>query len=215
MMRTPMGLALAPRRDGKVLTPELFEALPEAERERIQRDLDEVQGELETVMQKVPQWEREHREAVRELNRETTGAAIALMMNELRTGYHDLLDVGEHLDTVERDIKENADDFLPPAQPREAMPMPVAFEEAITEARFRRHQVNVLVDNSRQRGAPVVYEDNPTHQTLVGRVEHISRFGTLVTDFNLLTPGALHRANGGYLVLEHNGCWRGISAGRL
>ena len=82
MMRTPMGLALAPRRDGKVLTPELFEALPEAERERIQRDLDEVQGELETVMQKVPQWEREHREAVRELNRETTGAAIALMMND-------------------------------------------------------------------------------------------------------------------------------------
>jgi hypothetical protein len=65
MLRTPMGLALAPRRDGKVLTPELFEALPEAERERIQKDLEEVQGELEAVMQKVPQWEREHREAVR------------------------------------------------------------------------------------------------------------------------------------------------------
>ena len=81
MLRTPMGLALAPRRDGKVLTPELFEALPEADRERIQRDLEEMQGELEAVMQKVPQWEREHREAVRELNRNTTGAAIALMMD--------------------------------------------------------------------------------------------------------------------------------------
>ena len=80
MLRTPMGLALAPRRDGKVLTPELFEALPEAERERIQRDLEEVQGELEAVMQKVPQWKREHREALRELNRNTTGAAISLMM---------------------------------------------------------------------------------------------------------------------------------------
>jgi len=63
MLRTPMGLAPAPRRDGKVLTPELFEALPEAERERIQHNLEDVQGELETVMQKVPQWEREHREA--------------------------------------------------------------------------------------------------------------------------------------------------------
>ena len=76
MLRTPMGLALAPRRDGKVLTPELFEALPEAERERIQRDLEKVQGELEAVMQKVPQWEREHREAVRELNRNTTGQLL-------------------------------------------------------------------------------------------------------------------------------------------
>ena len=119
MLRTPMGLALAPRRDGKVLTPEMFEALPEAERERIQHDLEDVQGELEAVMQKVPQWEREHREAVRELNRETTGAAIAVMMNELRAGYQDLPDVAQYLDAVERDIKENADDFLPAVQPRE------------------------------------------------------------------------------------------------
>jgi predicted ATP-dependent protease len=201
MLRTPMGLALAPRRDGKVLTPEMFEALPEAERERIQHDLGEVRGGLEAVMQKVPQWEREHREAVRALNRKTTGAAIALMMNELRTGYHDLPDVALYLDAVERDIKANADDFLP-AQTREGMPSPAALEEAITEARFRRYQANVIVDNGGQRGAPITYEDNPTHQTLVGRVEHFARCGTLVTDFNLLTPGALHRANGGYLVLD-------------
>ena len=202
MLRTPMGLALAPRRDGKVLTPEMFEGLPEAERERIQHDLEEVQGELEAVMQKVPQWEREHREAVRELNRATTGGAIAVMMNELRAGYQDLPDVAQYLDEVERDIKENADNFLPTVQPHEGTPIPAAVEEALSEARFRPYQVNVIVDNSSQHGAPVIYEDNPTHQTLVGRVEHIARFGTLVTDFNLLTPGALHRANGGYLLLD-------------
>jgi len=202
MLRTPMGLALAPRRDGKVLTPELFEALPEADRERIQRDLEEVQGELEAVMQKVPQWEREHREAVRELNRNTTGAAIALMMDELRAGYCDFPDVVQHLDAVEQDIKENADDFLTPAQPPPGMPAPAPVEEAMTEARFRRYQINVIVDNGGQRGAPVIYEDNPTHQTLVGRVEYMARFGALVTDFNLLTAGALHRANGGYLMLD-------------
>jgi len=202
MLRTPMGLALAPRRDGKVLTPEMFEALPEAERERIQHDLEEVQGELEAVMQKVPQWERERREAVRELNRNTTGAAIALMMDELRAGYRDLPEIVQHLDAVEHDIKENADDFLTPAQPPQGMPTPAPVEEAMSEARFRRYQVNVIVDNGGQRGAPVIYEDNPTHQTLVGRVEYMARFGTLVTDFNLLTPGALHRANGGYLMLD-------------
>jgi len=197
LLRTPTGLALAPRRDGKVLTPEFFEALPEAERERIQRELEEVQRELEAVMQKVPQWEREHREALRELNRNTTGAAIGLMMDELRAGYCDFPDVVQHLEAVERDIKENADDFLSPAQPPQGMPVPAPLEE-----RFRRYQVNVIVDNSGQHGAPVIYEDNPTHQTLVGRAEYMARFGTLATDFNLLTPGALHRANGGYLMLD-------------
>jgi lon-related putative ATP-dependent protease len=202
LLRTPVGLALAPRRDGKVLTPELFEALPEGERERIQRDLEEMQGELEAVMQKVPQWEREHRSALRELNRNTTGAAIALMMDELRAGYCDLPEVAQHLDAVEQDIKENADDFLTPAQPPQGPPMPAPAEAGVTEARFRRYQVNVVVDNGGQHGAPVIYEDNPTHQSLVGRVEYLARLGTLVTDFNLLTPGALHRANGGYLMLD-------------
>jgi lon-related putative ATP-dependent protease len=200
LLRTPMGLALAPRRDGKVLTPELFETLPEADRERVQRGLEETQGELEAIMQQVPQWEREHREALRELNRNTTGAAIALMMDELRAGYRDFPDVVQHLDAVEHDIKENADDFLTPAQPPQGMPVPA--EEAMTEARFRRYQVNVIVDNGGQHGAPVIYEDNPTHQTLVGRVEYMARFGALVTDFNLLSSGALHRANGGYLILD-------------
>jgi lon-related putative ATP-dependent protease len=202
LLRTPMGLGLAPRRDGKVLTPEMFEALPEAERERIQHELEEVQGELEAVMQKVPQWEREQREAVRELNRNTTAAAIALMMDELRAGYCDFPDVVQHLEAVERDIKENADDFLTPAQPPQGVQVPAPIKEGMTEARFRRYQVNVIVDNGGQQGAPVIYEDNPTHQTLVGRVEYMARFGTLLTDFNLLTPGALHRANGGFLMLD-------------
>ena len=202
MLRTPMGLAMAPRRDGKVLTPEMFEALPVAERERIQHDLEGVQQELEVVMQKVPQLEREHRDAVRELNRDTTGAAIAVMMDELRAACRDLPDVSQYLDAVEHDIKENADDFLPPAQPSQGLPIPAPVDEAASDARFRRYRVNLIVDNGRLHGAPVIYEDNPTHQTLVGRVEHIARFGTLVTDFNLLTPGALHCANGGYLLLD-------------
>jgi lon-related putative ATP-dependent protease len=139
---------------------------------------------------------------VRELNRNTTGAAIALMMDELRAGHCDFPDVAQHLDAVERDIKENTDDFLTPSQPAPGKPLPPPVEVAMGEARFRRYQVNVVVNNSAQHGAPVIYEDNPTHQTLVGRVEYMARFGALVTDFNLLTPGALHRANGGFLMLD-------------
>ena len=136
------------------------------------------------------------------LNRETTGFAIAHQMDELRAGYSDLPEVARYLDGVERDIKENVDDFLVPARPEGGTPIPGPIVHDIEDTRFRRYQVNVIVDHNGQHGAPVVYEDNPTHHTLVGRVEHLARFGALVTDFNLLTPGALHRANGGYLVLD-------------
>jgi lon-related putative ATP-dependent protease len=208
LIRTPMGLGLAPRRNGKVLTPEEFEELPAAERERIRHDIETVQGRLEAVMQQVPQWEREHREAVQALNRETTGFAIAHLIAELRAGFADLPKVGHYLDAVESDVTENADDFLsaptpepsPPLPPRVSLPQ--AAVQAQDDARFRRYRVNVIIDNGTQQGAPVVYEDNPTHQTLVGRVEHLARFGALVTDFDLLVPGALHRANGGYLILD-------------
>jgi lon-related putative ATP-dependent protease len=204
LMRTPTGLALAPKRDGRVLTPEAFAELPDSERDHIQHEIEGIQGELEAVMRQVPQWEREHRDALRTLNRDTIGFAIGHLMDELRAGYRDLPAVVEYLDAVERDIKENADDFLTPPSSPPGMPNPAAAGEAATsdDSRFRRYQVNLTVDNSAQRGAPVVYEDNPTHQTLVGRVEYLARFGALVTDFNLLTPGALHRANGGYLLLD-------------
>jgi lon-related putative ATP-dependent protease len=205
LIRTPTGLGLAPRYQGKVLTPDLFEALPAEEREQIGRNIEKIQKQLEAIMQQVPQWEREHRDALQALNRETTGYAIAHLTMELRASFADLPEVGRHLDAVEHDIKENADDFLPPLPP-ETGPSPVPGAGALSRApegdRFRRYQVNVIVDNGALHGAPVIYEDNPTHQSLVGRVEHLARFGALVTDFNLLVPGALHRANGGYLILD-------------
>src|SRR5262252_2608251 len=203
LLRTPSGLALAPQRDGKALPQEQFAELPPAERERIQREIAAIQGELTAMMQQVPQWEREHRDTVRALDRETTGLATADLIEELRTSYRDLRDVLDYFDAVERDVRENAEDFLPRAvpQPPDAA-TPGTLTAALEESRFRRYQVKVIIDNGGRKGAPVVYEDNPTHQTLVGRVEHIARFGALVTDFNLLAPGALHRANGGYLILE-------------
>jgi lon-related putative ATP-dependent protease len=211
VVRTPMGLAVAPTQDGKVMAPEAFNELPEAERERIQREIETIQGELEAAMRQTPLWEREHRDAVHALNRETTGVAVAHLIEELRAGYRDLPDVVGYLDAVERDVQENVDDFLtpaaPPAMPAQGpgqggMPMPAPLLRDLEDSRFRRYRVNVLVDNAGQQGAPVIHEDNPTHQMLAGRVEHLARFGALITDFNLLVAGALHRANGGYLILD-------------
>jgi lon-related putative ATP-dependent protease len=205
LIRTPMGLALAPKRDGKVMNPEDFEALPEEERKRIEADLAAAQAELETVMRHVPQWEREHRDALRDLNRDTTGFAVASLIGDLRKEYADLPDILDYLDAVERDVKENVDDFLPKAQQSTesgGATAPATAQTAIEDVQFRRYQVNVVVDNGGRQGVPVVYEDNPTYQNLVGRVEHLARFGALITDFNLIFAGALHRANGGYLILD-------------
>jgi len=90
LLRTPSGLALSPARDGKALSQEQFAELPPAEREHIQREIVAIQGELAAMMHQVPQWEREHRDTVRALDRETTGLAIADLIEELRTSYHDL-----------------------------------------------------------------------------------------------------------------------------
>ncbi|MGE3784123.1 MAG: Lon protease family protein [Alphaproteobacteria bacterium] len=203
LLRTEAGLAMAPKRDGKVLSPEQLAELSPAEREHIQHEITAIREELAAMMQQVPQWDREHRDTVRALDRETTSIGIAGLTDELRTSYRELPEVLGYLDAVVRDVKENAADFLPRAVPQPPnAATPATHTATLEEDRFRRYQVKVIIDNGGRKGAPVVYEDNPTHQTLVGRVERIARFGALITDFNLLAPGALHHANGGYLILD-------------
>src|SRR5207244_6181457 len=104
-----------------------FNGLLAPERDSIQHEMETIQAELEGIMRQVPQWEREHRDAVQALNRETAGFAIAHLMEELRRAYSDLPDVAPYFDAVERDIKENVDDFLtPPAPPEAGPPVPAA-----------------------------------------------------------------------------------------
>jgi hypothetical protein len=201
ILRTPAGLALAPIRNGEVIPPDVFNRLPTEERQRVTSDIETLQNELEAVIRRIPEWEREHREAVRQLNRDTTAVVVNHLLQEIRGAYTDLREVVAHLDEVERDILEHADDFITGGRV-EGMANAQSAGPADELASFRRFQVNVLVDNAGRKGAPIVYEDHPTHQNLVGRIEHLARFGTLVTDFNLVVAGALHKANGGYLVLD-------------
>lgn len=201
LIRTPIGLALAPMQNGEVLNPEVFKRLGEAERNRIKDEIEHFQAELEAIVRQIPDWEREHREAVRKLNRETTAQTVRRPLEELRKSYVGLPEVLDYLTAVERDILENAEDFL--ASNRSERDGTDSMAQFMLEMpSFRRYSVNVMVDNGGTKGAPVVFEDHPTHQTLIGRIEHIARFGALVTDFNLLVPGALHRANGGYLIVD-------------
>ena len=201
LLRTPMGFAFAPVRDGAALSPEDFQKLPEAERKRIEADLKALQEELEEALRKFPTWERERRDQARELDRQVTSAAVASGIAVVKEHFRDLPDVLAFLDAVEKDIVDNADAFLPTEGESQGMPGTPRLSPAVRD-RFRRYRVNVLVDHTHQVGAPVIYEDNPTMPNLVGRVENLAELGALITDFTLIKAGALHRANGGYLMLD-------------
>ena len=188
---TPMGLVFAPMREDKVLSPEEYRELPEEERKRLEAEVDRLREEVERLLRRFPRWAREHRRKVQELDRETVLRAIEPLIDELQEKHGAFEDVVEHLDRVEKDIVEHARTFIGGEEEAES-----------EEPGLRRYLVNVLVDHGDSEGAPVVYEDNPTLANVVGRVEHLSRMGTLVTDFTLIKAGALHRAHGGYLVLD-------------
>lgn len=207
MVRTPAGFAFAPTRDGEVMSPEEFQELPEEERERLEELTPELQEELQTILHQVPKWQRETRERVQELNREMAGLAVGGLIDALREKYQDFPEILEFLDAVLDDVIKNARRIVAEEEqqpgPRQMMAMSAMGQSQPADSlTLRRYHVNLLVDHSLTEKSPVVYEDNPTYQNLVGRVEHRALMGALITDFNLIKPGSLHRANGGYLILD-------------
>ncbi|MBN2205084.1 MAG: AAA family ATPase [Thermoleophilia bacterium] len=205
LLRAPSGLGFAPLRDGEVLPPEEFQKLPEEEQKRLKDEIDALQEELQKVALQAPRWKREFGARLRELNDEVTGLVVEDLLDDLLAKYEPLPDVTAYLGAVRRSVAEHLADFLETGEekPEEGavagLPIPDTFRRAPA---LRRYQVNVLVDSGGAAGAPVVYESNPSYLNLVGRVEQMSMMGALLTDFTLIKPGVLHRANGGYLILD-------------
>jgi lon-related putative ATP-dependent protease len=204
VLRTPVGIGLAPLRNGEVMEPDEFHKLPEAEQERIQGEMNAIHQEFQAIIEQAPKWEAERREKIRELNQEVTQFAIGFRFDSLCERYQDLPNVVEHLKVAERDLAENAEHFLAAqASGQDGVPVEVLARHAFTESSpYDRYQINLVVDHAANGGAPVIEEDHPTLQNLVGRVEYRAQFGNLVTDFTMIKPGALHTANGGYLLLD-------------
>ena len=194
LLETPSGFTFAPMGEARqILDPTQFEHLPEADRNRIQKEVVELQERLQKLLRQFQGWHKEARERVQSLYREIARFAIGHLIDALRESYADVAAVIAHLDAVERDIVQTVGEFLPGAD---------AMGAARGTPPLKRYEVNLIVDNGACRGAPVVLESLPSHVNLVGNVEHQAQMGTLVTDFTLIKSGALHRANGGYLILD-------------
>ncbi|TDB05393.1 Lon protease family protein [Halomonas marinisediminis] len=195
LLSTPNGFTFAPAQgdSDEMVSPQEYEALPREERERLEHTVEILQRKLAQAIRRMPKLAKALREQIQQLNEEVLQAAIGAPLAELEERYQTQQGIIDHLGMIREAILEHAETFV--ADEPEIPP----------EAIFSRCYINLLVDNADTEGAPVIYQDLPGHQHLVGRIEHHVHNGTLLTDFSLIRPGALHHANGGYLVLDVRG----------
>jgi lon-related putative ATP-dependent protease len=197
LLRTPMGFALAPVREGKVVPPDEFNAWPESKKSEVQETIRDLEKELEQVVRRIPRLEMERRDELRKLNRETAMFAVGQWIDEIKSKFSDIPAVIDHLESVRSDLVDNVMLFAIKSDDDEKE------GSKPTGTPFERYEVNVLVSQSAQAQArPIVQEHHPTLANLLGNIEYISQHGVLVTDFRLIKAGAVHRANGGYLLLD-------------
>jgi len=201
ILRTPTGFVMAPMHEGNVVKPAVFNQLPETMRREVEARVEALQKELEQILSEMPRADKVKRGKISELNEEVSRIVVEAVLDEVKAEWADLAPVIDYLAAAERDLVRNVGLFLASAgEESEIVKQPV---DTSRDPRFRRYMVNVMVSNTDEiEGAPVLEELNPTFGNLLGRVEHIAQMGALVTDFLLAKPGALHRANGGYLLID-------------
>ncbi len=200
LLKTAMGLGIAPVLNGQALTPEAYEQLDETTRHDIEARQKLLQGEMADTMRSIHDLEKETKGRLQDFDREIADFAVGHLIEDLNSQYGHLAEIPEYLNAVQADVVENVAGFR--QQEESETGLPGAVQANQREALLKRYTINVVVDHSQQQGAPIIFESNPTYGNLLGRIEHRAEFGALVTDFTMIKAGCLHRANGGYLVVE-------------
>ena len=198
LLRTPVGFAMAPAANGEVVPLDQFNDWPEEKRAETQADIAALEKELERIVRQIPQWDKQRRDEVRTLNRETAKYAVDHLIEEVRVAFADVPRVAEHIEAVRADLIENVPIFA--AAKADGVEGEAA--DPARAAAFERYEVNLLITQNGAPGAPLVEELHPTLGNLIGRIDYVSAHGVLVTNFLLIKAGAIHRASGGYLILD-------------
>ena len=196
LFRESESITFAPIRDNKSLNEDQFTQLPQSEREAFHQHVEELEEYLSNVLLELPQWRRTMVEKIKQLDNDTTSLAIEPLFAELNDKYQNIDDVITYLAEIKKNLGNTITDFLMPGRTLE--PDTTAKRLMLTE----QYAPNILVDNKQESGAPVIYEPHPIYQNLFGRIEYVSDQGTLVTNYRKICAGSLHKANGGYLILD-------------
>lgn len=196
-----VGMVIVPAtEEGQPMSQEELSQLPEDERKRLREKSDELQREMSDAVKEIRKAETAFREKHSKLDAEIAMYVVGHLMETLEEEFKDEQNVLDYFKEVQEDILENIDDFKKKPESQQQQPGP--FPVPPREVSFRKYDINVLIDNSETKGAPVIIESNPSYPHLFGSIERQAYFGALFTDFTMIKPGALHRANGGYLVMK-------------
>jgi lon-related putative ATP-dependent protease len=206
LMHTPMGLIFAPMIDGQPMSEEQYQALEPEKKEELEKHRPTLQEELEKATRSVRELEKEAKDRLRNLDKEIAAFTVDHFFEALKEKYDQHDELLAYLDAMRNDMVQKIDVLrqatqAPGEKAAEGEAVPAFFASRL-KSPFDGYRVNVIVDNRDTGGAPVIVETNPTYQNLLGRIEHKAEFGSLVTDFSMIRGGALHHANGGYLVLD-------------
>jgi lon-related putative ATP-dependent protease len=194
------GLMIVPvKKAGEPLTEEEYEALDEKTKAKIDETGKVLQEKLNDIVREVREREKEVKNVLSKLEREAALSAVGHFMDEVKNKYKDHEKITSFLSSVTEDILEHLDDFK--VQEDQTPPLPF-MKMAKAEPTFTRYTVNVLVNNKDTKGAPCVFESNPTYFNVFGRMEYKFQYGVAMTDFSMIKAGSLHKANGGYLVIN-------------
>lgn len=204
LVPTSGGMLLVPAINGRPVSEAELEALSEEQRNKLIQIRERLGEDVENSLQRKRELEKTTREALRQLDTETATFATQRIVNEVRERYKDHAEVLAYLDALQADVIEHVDLFR--KGPEGSGQNVLQALAASGESPFVRYQVNVLVDNRDLKGAPVIVETNPTYHNLIGRIEHKALLGAMVTDYTMVKPGALHKANGGYLIIPVREC---------
>ncbi len=208
LLHMPVGLVVAPVKDGEVLNPEAFEQLSPEDKQKITADLNAMQLEIEKSSQEIPQWEEKQRDEISRLREKLVKNMISTPIDNLKQKYKQFKGAVDFLKAIQKNILDCIDEFMPETQ----SPSTTGEEDPLAqllsrmnkneEDKFAKFKVNVIVKNSPNSGAPIILLDHPTQGNLVGKVERVQQYGALLTDFTLIKAGALHKANGGFLLID-------------
>ncbi len=205
LLQTPRGIVLAPVVDGEVLTNEQFNELDKEKQEEIRERQEELQEQMRDTVRQVQGMQQDVKDEMRELDKQVVGYAVHHLIDELTEKYSEIQGVIDYLEACRKDILENVENFKKAKQMEQAQQqMPIPLPQQSSGPTFDKYRVNLIVDHCDTEGAPVVVESNPTYGNLIGKMEHQARFGALLTNFQMIKAGALHTANGGYLMVDAN-----------
>jgi len=201
---TNSGIYFMPIVDGEMISEEQYEALSQEQRDDIGKNSEVIQAKATEVMREIKGYEKSTRKRVEDLEYSIGLFTISHHINQIMENYADNQKMLDYLSEVKEDILDSIEDFIEQDSDEEdslQAILPWYYKKA-TEDAFSKYRVNLMTDNSEAKGAPVIVDFNPTYSNLVGEAEYDNEFGNLSTDFMKLKPGLLHKANGGYLILQ-------------